>query len=227
MQNSENQQKKNLADQPTKLASQFEVLVDSQWGSVHKRCCTCKICKVWEKYGFFHSSELLWSNSQKLQSLRPVQFFGLLQTEFKRDLQDCITIDALGREKTSFLYKFFPHAREMFLLGSATTQLVTAVLQLLCSGHHFRVETDRWERIPREQRICRSCDVTEDEMHALFEGPCYQHRGSVTEEQLLNNQADKIWESIMVQAIYNRPSESLSNQKILNYVAIATMYVWL
>lgn len=43
---------------------------------------------VWENYGFLRSSEPLRSNISKLQSLRPDQFFELLQTDFKRDLHN-------------------------------------------------------------------------------------------------------------------------------------------
>lgn len=113
----------------------------------------------------------------------------------------------------------FSPAVEISFLDRLPRHLATAVLRLVCSGHHFRVETNWWKRIPRERRICRLCDVIEDEMNALFESPCCQHRRNVVEERLLNSQSDKTLENIMVQAISNRPSEGEANQKILNCVA--------
>ena len=53
--------------------------------------------------------------------------------------------------------------------------LSTAVIGLLSSGHNFAVETGRWNKTPKEERKCLHCNEVEDERHALFTCPCYDH----------------------------------------------------
>lgn len=40
---------------------------------------------------------------------------------------------------------------------------------MLTSGHHFGVETGRWEDIPYDERMCTQCNNLDDDRHALFE----------------------------------------------------------
>lgn len=47
--------------------------------------------------------------------------------------------------------------------------------QLRTGSHWLAVETGRWQRLEREQRVCPHCDVAaiEDEAHMLFDCPFY------------------------------------------------------
>ena len=41
------------------------------------------------------------------------------------------------------------------------------------SSHKLNIETGRWNRTPREQRLCNKCNELEDEFHFLFECKLY------------------------------------------------------
>lgn len=51
------------------------------------------------------------------------------------------------------------------------------LMRLRTGAHHLAIETGRWQRKPRGERLCVKCTagVVEDEMHVLFECPAYQH----------------------------------------------------
>jgi len=50
-----------------------------------------------------------------------------------------------------------------------------AITQLRTSSHKLEIETGRWNKIPRNQRICKNCILNkiEDENHLLFECQMY------------------------------------------------------
>ena len=47
--------------------------------------------------------------------------------------------------------------------------------QLRTGSHWLRVETGRWQRLERAQRLCPHCDagVVEDELHMVFDCALY------------------------------------------------------
>ena len=50
-----------------------------------------------------------------------------------------------------------------------------AITKLRTSSHKLEIETGRWNKIPRDQRICKNCILNkiEDENHLLFECQMY------------------------------------------------------
>ena len=42
------------------------------------------------------------------------------------------------------------------------------------SSHKLKVETDRYNNVPRESRVCLLCNILEDESHVNFVCPIYQ-----------------------------------------------------
>ena len=49
-----------------------------------------------------------------------------------------------------------------------------AFTRMRLSSHRLRIETGRWARLPREQRLCR-CGLVKDEMHVLTDCPLVNH----------------------------------------------------
>ena len=43
------------------------------------------------------------------------------------------------------------------------------IIRFRCGSHSLPIETGRWSRTPREQRLCPTCQVIGDEHHLLFE----------------------------------------------------------
>ena len=44
-------------------------------------------------------------------------------------------------------------------------------MRLGLGSHYMPVETGRWKRIPREQRLCPSCSTLGDECHYIYDCP--------------------------------------------------------
>ena len=70
-----------------------------------------------------------------------------------------------------------------YIRHSLTRQERSALAKLYCGNLPLKVETGRYRNIPREQRLCTSCNVLEDEVHFLVE--CERYTESRT--NLLNN----------------------------------------
>ena len=51
-----------------------------------------------------------------------------------------------------------------------------AITKLRTSSHKLAIETGRWNKIPRDQRMCKNCILNkiEDENHLLFECQMYE-----------------------------------------------------
>ena len=43
-----------------------------------------------------------------------------------------------------------------------------AITRFRCGSHHLPIETMRWGRVPRENRLCSRCHVLGDEYHFVF-----------------------------------------------------------
>ena len=55
-----------------------------------------------------------------------------------------------------------------------------AYTRLRLSSHHLKIETGRWSRIPREERLC-PCGSVQDEVHVLLYCPLLENiRGDYT-----------------------------------------------
>ena len=52
--------------------------------------------------------------------------------------------------------------------------------RLRLSSHHLKIETGRWSRVPREERLC-PCGSVQDEIHVLLHCPLLENtRGDFT-----------------------------------------------
>ena len=43
-----------------------------------------------------------------------------------------------------------------------------AIIMFRLGTHFLPIETGRWRRIPRDQRLCTACGVVGDERHVLY-----------------------------------------------------------
>ena len=76
------------------------------------------------------------------------------------------------------------------------------VIRFRLGSHMLPIETGRWTRTVREERICRECNVLGDEKHALF------HCQSICRDNLvLPNTLNTIWESDDVFALFEKMKE--------------------
>ena len=76
------------------------------------------------------------------------------------------------------------------------------IIRFRLGSHMLPIETGRWTRTVREERICRECNVLGDEKHALF------HCQSICRDNLvLPNTLNTIWESDDVFALFEKMKE--------------------
>jgi Reverse transcriptase (RNA-dependent DNA polymerase) len=59
--------------------------------------------------------------------------------------------------------------------GGIPFEHVKSLMRLRTGAHHLAIETGRWQRVNRDERLCPKCTsgVGEDELHVLFECPFY------------------------------------------------------
>ena len=91
-----------------------------------------------------------------------------------------IYVEALSRTRTHVRqiacaqnhYKYYIYIKmnpellpSPFLASSAGDPII----RFRCGSHSLPIETGRWSRTPREQRLCPTCQVIGDEHHLLFE----------------------------------------------------------
>ena len=62
----------------------------------------------------------------------------------------------------------------MYTCASVTERDRIATSRLRLGSHSLRVETGRWSRTPRENRLC-ICDNVQDEIHVLLHCPLTHH----------------------------------------------------
>ena len=62
-----------------------------------------------------------------------------------------------------------------YLAAVTDRSRLVRLAQLRTGSHWLRVETGRWQRLEREQRVCPHCDAAavEDEAHMVFDCPKY------------------------------------------------------
>jgi len=73
---------------------------------------------------------------------------------------------------------FNPNLMFSEVLGTVQNALFRKVLtRLRLSSHHLKIETGRWHKpctpIPRNERLCKICNVLEDDYHFICEYPVY------------------------------------------------------
>ena len=80
--------------------------------------------------------------------------------------QDIRYRELIGIDQTNCLYD-----------SNVNDSYRTVITRWRLSNHKMAIETGRYERpmIERDQRVCRTCLVREDEEHALFSCPLYNN----------------------------------------------------
>ena len=82
--------------------------------------------------------------------------------------------NALENSNKCLFYRNFKvdYGREKYILTLPDTY-VLSLFQFRCSNHKLPIETGRYNSVPRELRLCRSCDmdVIGDEFHFIMECP--------------------------------------------------------
>ena len=63
----------------------------------------------------------------------------------------------------------------------------TVFIRIRLSSHNLKIETDRWARIPRDQRMCQCGEEIQSEEHVLLRCPISRH---VTETFITNTHYD-------------------------------------
>ena len=81
------------------------------------------------------------------------------------------------------------------------------IIRFRLGSHNLPIETGRWSRIPRDERLCGVCKVLGDEKHALFDCQTVD-RSSLT----LPNTLGEIWNNKDVFNLFER----LDHAKLLN-----------
>ena len=81
------------------------------------------------------------------------------------------------------------------------------IIRFRLGSHHLPIETGRWSRVPRNERLCNSCHVLGDEKHALFDCSAVD-RSSL----MIPNSIGEIWNSENVFELFDR----LKDAKLLD-----------
>ena len=67
------------------------------------------------------------------------------------------------------------------------------IIRLRLGSHYFPIETGRWNRTPRQNRICTNCSVLGDEKHYIYYCP-----NIARHDIILNDDISKIWEQPVI-----------------------------
>ena len=78
-----------------------------------------------------------------------------------------------------------------------------AITRFRCGSHNLPIETLRWARVPREERLCNKCHVLGDEMHFIFR--CVDFPGYF---ENCNNDLSLIWQDKNVFDFFNKMSRT-------------------
>ena len=78
-----------------------------------------------------------------------------------------------------------------------------AITRFRCGSHNLPIETLRWARVPREERLCNKCHVLGDEMHFIFQ--CVDFPGYF---ENCNNDLSLIWQDKNVFDFFNKMSRT-------------------
>lgn len=70
-------------------------------------------------------------------------------------------------------------------------------------SHKLKIETGRWYRQPREERLCPICNVLGDEYHAI-----YNCRDIFREDLVLPTRISNIWSYVEVNTLFKRLLDS-------------------
>ena len=95
-----------------------------------------------------------------------------IKTEFVKKIRD----DIMRKAQNNSNYKHYiylkvnPTLTPSPFLDVQNTHVIN-ITKFRLGSHKFPIETGRWRRIPRDQRLCQLCEVLGDEYHIMFECP--------------------------------------------------------
>lgn len=160
-----------------KKNSRFEYMDDNRINKkkVYDWMC-CRSCKSW-KFRINKQSELynIEEDRDKVVSLLEFKMFEKHKTEWRVQINSK-TGTRPNQSNKLCTYELFKHEykTEAYLTNTIPRGHRTALAKFRFGVVPLRLETDRYERIPVEQRLCFICDnVVEDELHVLINCPLY------------------------------------------------------
>ena len=83
------------------------------------------------------------------------------------------------RYKFMMYLKLNPELEKSPCLGSNEDPIVNDIIRFRLGSHYFPIETGRWCRKPRSERICGTCKVVGDEEHYVYHCPVLQRDGNM------------------------------------------------
>ena len=94
-----------------------------------------------------------------------------LKKEYICEIHERIRVFAADREKH---YKYWiylqmnPELKRSPFLGRID-KVGKAITKFRLGSHKLKIETGRWQRIPRDERLCGTCHVLGDERHCIYD----------------------------------------------------------
>ena len=89
-----------------------------------------------------------------------------IRNHYKSTLQNEITILAANDE--NYKYGIYTKFNPDLSIPNVSKSYSHLFAKLRLSSHSFPIETGRWNRIPRKERLCNTCKVLGDEIHYIY-----------------------------------------------------------
>ena len=102
-----------------------------------------------------------------------------------------------GHYKYQIYVKINPDLTPSPLLSIAHP-LAIDVIKFRLGSHHLPIETGRWSRIPRNERLCTNCGVLGDEYHVLY------HCTLIHRDDIALDSFSKLWHQPEIYRLFTR-----------------------
>ena len=76
------------------------------------------------------------------------------------------------------------------------------MIKFRLGSHRLPIETGRWSRIPRNERVCTNCGVLGDEDHALY------HCSLIDRNDIVMDSISKLWYQPELYRLFTRLKEA-------------------
>ena len=77
--------------------------------------------------------------------------------------------------------------------------LVNDIVKFRLGSHYLPIETGRWNRTPRQERLCQNCNILGDERHAIYECSLIDRQGINLHEDI-----SMIWQQASIYTLFKR-----------------------
>lgn len=121
-----------------------------------------------------------------LSAMGTTGIMDAMEKEFSYALTERILETQIGKKYLFFSKKWMQNRRYPFL-DILPSHLSRALIQMLSSGHHLKIETGRWNTADQANPKWVYCSGPEDEMHALFTCSLYSVSRDEIYRPLINN----------------------------------------